>query len=144
MKTRFKKKKSKKSICPKLCLNFWFENDWYFCCITQSGWLWKRLNRNKVPSNHFLISVWKSNCPNVHCGTVDWLSTNFPIRGSIKLVITNTEYTCMESYPISYYCKQLIKILISCLLKLNGCFFLRYAFRRECPEKFSKQTLLQV
>ena len=45
-----------------LCLKLWFESDWYFD-ITESGWFWKRLSRNKVPNNHFLKSVWKSNCP---------------------------------------------------------------------------------
>ena len=42
-----------------LCLKLWFESFWYFY-ITESGWFWKRLSRNKVPNNHFLKSVWKS------------------------------------------------------------------------------------
>ena len=50
------------AIFAELCLKLWFESDWYFD-ITESGWFWKRLSRNKVPNNHFLKSVWKSNCP---------------------------------------------------------------------------------
>ena len=40
-------------IVLKLC----FESDWYFCNITESGLLWKRHSRNKVPNNHFVKSV---------------------------------------------------------------------------------------
>ena len=50
------------AIFAELCLKLWFESDWYFD-ITESGWFWKRLSRNKVPNNHFLKSVWKSSCP---------------------------------------------------------------------------------
>ena len=46
---------------PKLCLKLWFERDWYICNITESRWFWEQLFRNKVPNNHFLKSVWKSN-----------------------------------------------------------------------------------
>ena len=51
--------KSKKDLCDELYLKLWFESDWYFCNITESGWFWKWLPRNKVPINHFLKSVWK-------------------------------------------------------------------------------------
>ena len=30
--------KFKDSICAKLCLKLWFESDWYFCNVTESGW----------------------------------------------------------------------------------------------------------
>ena len=43
-------------ICE-LWLMFWFENDWYFCNITKSGWFWKRLSRKKVLNNHSLKSL---------------------------------------------------------------------------------------
>ena len=29
----------KGDICAELCLNHWFESYWYFCNITESGWL---------------------------------------------------------------------------------------------------------
>ena len=28
----------KDGICTKLCVKLWFESDWYFCNITESGW----------------------------------------------------------------------------------------------------------
>ena len=28
----------KDGICTELCLNLWFERDWYFLNITESGW----------------------------------------------------------------------------------------------------------
>ena len=48
--------KYKNGICAELCLKLWFESDWYFWNITDSGWFWKRLSRNKVPNNHFVKS----------------------------------------------------------------------------------------
>ena len=30
--------KFKDSIFAELCLKHWFENGWYFCNITESGW----------------------------------------------------------------------------------------------------------
>ena len=63
------------------------------------------------------------------------ISISNSIRGFIKYVIINMTYTCMESYPLSYQRMQLIKILSSCLRKLNGCFFLNYGFRSDCLEK---------
>ena len=42
-----------------ICLELWFESNWYFCIITESGWFWKWLSRNKVPTNHFLKSAQK-------------------------------------------------------------------------------------
>ena len=47
----------------------------------------------------------------------------------------------MESYPLSYYHKQLIKILSSCLQKLDGRFFLNPLSAN--PEKWSN-TLKQI
>ena len=35
-------------ICAELYLKLWFDSDWYFCNITESGWFWKRLFRNKL------------------------------------------------------------------------------------------------
>ena len=35
-------------ICAELYLKLWFDSDWYFCYITESGWFWKRLSRNKL------------------------------------------------------------------------------------------------
>ena len=61
--------KFKDNICAESCLKLWFKNEWYFCNITESGWFWKRQPRNKVPNNHFLKTVWKSNSPEAHCGT---------------------------------------------------------------------------
>ena len=52
-------------------LKLWFEGDWYFCNVADSGWFWKQLSRNKVPNNHFLKPIRKSNCPEAHCETLD-------------------------------------------------------------------------
>ena len=52
------------SIQTELCLKLWFESDSYFCNITESGWFWKRLPRNKAWNNHFLQSVWKATSQN--------------------------------------------------------------------------------
>ena len=42
----------------------------------------------------------------------------------------------MESYPLIYFRKQLIKIVSSRLRKLDGCVFLKYDFRSDRTEKF--------
>ena len=116
------------------------------CNITESGWFWKRLPRNKVSDNFFLKSVWKkwlSRYLLQNSGQlfpIKWLSINLPICGWIKLVIINMTYTCMESYSLSCYCKQPIKISTSCLRKLDGCCFLKYGFRSGCSEKLSTST----
>ena len=57
--------KYKDDICGKLSLQLWFESDWYFCNITESGWFWKWLPKNKVPNNHFLTSAQKQPCADV-------------------------------------------------------------------------------
>ena len=36
-----------------------YENGWYFCNITKSGWFGKRLSRKKFLNNHFLMSLQK-------------------------------------------------------------------------------------
>ena len=33
--------KFKDNICPELCLKPWFESDWHFYNIPESGWLLK-------------------------------------------------------------------------------------------------------
>ena len=57
--------KYKDNIYSELCLKLWFESDWYFCNITESGLFWKQLSRNKVPNNHFLKSVQKQSYADV-------------------------------------------------------------------------------
>ena len=64
-------KKKRCSICVELCLKLWFESDWYFCNISELGWFWKRLSRDKVPNYRFLKSFWKTNCPESYCGTLN-------------------------------------------------------------------------
>ena len=49
--------KSNDKICAKLCLKLWFESDWYFCIITESGWFWKWLSRNKVPDSRINLKI---------------------------------------------------------------------------------------
>ena len=91
----------KDGICTELCLNLWFERDWYFLNITESGWFWKQLSRNKVPKDHFFKSVWKSNYPEVHCRTLDVyfqvIKYQLPLRSSIKLVIIDMTYTVWKA-----------------------------------------------
>ena len=48
----------KEGICAKLCLKHWFESDWHFCNITQSGWFWNSLSREKVLNHQFLKSLY--------------------------------------------------------------------------------------
>ena len=33
--------KFKDGMCTELCLKLWFESDWHFCIITESGWFLK-------------------------------------------------------------------------------------------------------
>ena len=49
--------KFKDVICAELCLRLWFESDLYFCNVTESGWFWKQLSRDKAPKSLFLKSV---------------------------------------------------------------------------------------
>ena len=58
--------KNKDGICSVYCWKLLFDSNWYICSITESVWFWKRIPINEVPNNHFLKSVWKSNCPEVH------------------------------------------------------------------------------
>ena len=120
--------KFKDSMCPKLCLKLSFESDWYFHNNTESGQLWKRISRKKVPSNDFLNLTWninKSRSPLRNSGqlfTIKWLSISFPIRGSI----INLSYTCIESFPLSFFL-------------FYSFFILMYGFRGDCPEKSWKK-----
>ena len=62
MEARFKRKcrvKYKDDIRADLCLKVWFESDWYFCNITESGLFWKQLSKNKASNNNFL-KLWSS------------------------------------------------------------------------------------
>ena len=79
-----------------------------------------------------------------HLFPCKWLSISFPMRCSIKLMIISITYTCVESYPLSYSCKQLIKIL-ACLWKLGSCFVLKYGLRsqKQLPEVFCKKGVWQ-
>ena len=93
---------------------------------------------------HFSTSVFKhfssnNQLPGFYIsGTLveNGLGINFPLSDSIKLVIINITYTCLESYALGYYRKKLIKILNSCLKKLYGFFFLKSGFRSDSLEKF--------
>ena len=93
---------------------------------------------------HFSTSVFKhfssnNQLPGFYIsGTLvkNGLGINFPLSDSIKLVIINITYTCLESYALGYYRKKLIKILNSCLKKLCGFFFLKSGFRSDSLEKF--------
>ena len=130
-----------------LCLKLWFESDWYFD-ITESGWFWKRLSRNKVPNNHFLKSVWKSNCPEsvVELWSIisnQIINCQFPHRRFDQIGDHNHGirylYGQLHTKLISASSAKK-KILRSCLRKLGDCFFLKYGFRSECPEKFWTKT----
>ena len=59
-------------LCTKLCLKIWFESEWQFWNITKSERFLKRLSRNKVPNNYFRKSVWKCNCLEIHCISLNW------------------------------------------------------------------------
>ena len=78
-----------------------------------------------------------------HLFPCKWLSISFPMCCSIKLMIISITYTCVESYPLSYSCKQLIKIL-ACLWKLGSCFVLKYGIKsqKQLPEVFCKKGVL--
>ena len=51
--------KFKEGIYTKFCLKLWFDSNWYFCKITESGWFWKWLSTKEVLNNHFLKSLQK-------------------------------------------------------------------------------------
>ena len=57
------------------------------------------------------------------------------MRGLIKLVILNMAYL-YEKLSIKLLVQDLIKIPSSCFRKLEGCFFLKYGFKSDSPEKF--------
>ena len=40
-----------------LCLKLWFESDWYFCNITESGWFLKSTAQKQSSRSQFLKSV---------------------------------------------------------------------------------------
>ena len=111
-----------------LCLKLWFESFWYFY-ITESGWFWKRLSRNKVPNNHFLKSVWKSSESIVELWPIisnQIINYQFPHR--------RFDQVGDHNHGIRYLYDQLStklisacrtkKILRSCLRKLGDCFVL--------------------
>ena len=85
MKPRFKIKltefKLKDDICTKLGLNLWFESDWHFCNIAESGWFWKQLFRNKVPNSYFQKVF-----------PIKWLSISFPISPEYHCFKVQTHY----------------------------------------------------
>ena len=127
-----------------LCLKLWFESFWYFY-ITESGWFWKLLSRNKVPNNHFLKSVWKSSESIVELWSIisnQIINYQFPHR--------RFDQVGDHNHGIRYLYEQLStklisacrtkKILRSCLRKLGDCFCLKYGFRSECSEKFWTKT----
>ena len=99
-------------------------SNWYFCNITEPGWFWKRL-RNKVSKNHFLKSVWKSNCPEVHSETLD---SYFQSNDKVSASHTRFDQTSDNKHDIYLYgmlstkllTQQLILILSSCSQKLEG------------------------
>ena len=57
------------------------------------------------------------------------------MRGLIKLVILNMAYL-YKKLSIKLLAQELIKISSSSFRKLDGCFFLKYGFESDCPEKF--------
>ena len=57
------------------------------------------------------------------------------MRGLIKLVILNMAYL-HEKLSIKLLAQELLKIPSSCFRKLESCFFLKYGFESDCPEKF--------
>ena len=80
-----------------------------FLILLKLVWFWKRLPRNKVPITSqsqlekvivqkSIMELWTVIFP------IKWLSISFLICSSVML---NMTYTCMDSNPPSYYCKQL-------------------------------------
>ena len=49
--------KFKEGIYTELCLKLWFESNWYFCKITESGWFWKRRGRKEESPKQLLPKV---------------------------------------------------------------------------------------
>ena len=54
---------------------------------------------------------------------IKWFSISFTIIGSIKLVIINMKYTCMESYPLSWFAQATNKNTKFMFTKTGRYFF---------------------
>ena len=51
----------KDGICTKLCLKLWFESDWYFCNIIESGWFWKQSSKESLhKSSETVVCIFSS------------------------------------------------------------------------------------
>ena len=104
------KVKFKGRICAESCLKLWFESECYFCYIYWVTMVLKGTARNKVSNNHFLNSVWKCNCPEVHCTSNQMMKYQLP-HTRFKQISDHKHdiNTCMECYLQNYWRIQLIK-----------------------------------
>ena len=116
--------KYRDDIRTKLCLKLCFESDWYYCNITESGWFWKRLSRNKVPNNHFLKSVQKQPYADV-------------LQGVLKKFVT-VKHLCWSLFYI-----KLIKRLQHRCFPVNTAKFFRTAFFIENLEVVAFVSLIK-
>ena len=118
-----------------------FEGNWLFCNITESGCFLMPLSRTKIPNNHLLKSVRKSNFPQIHCRTQGrYFGSNecvsFPIHILIKLVIIN-------KHDIYLYGKLSTKLLVQAAnknTKFMSC--LQVTVRKIFKKKRHSQSLI--
>ena len=97
----------------------------------------------KLSSKQSLSKV--SNCPEIHCRTLDSnllsndeVSISFPIRSSIKLVIINMTYTCMESYVKAANKNAKFMFLKTERLLLSYVWFLKVTVQKKFFLRFTK------
>ena len=111
--------KYKDDISTKLCVKLWFESDWYFCNITESGWFWKRLSRNKVPNNHFLKSAQKEPYADVLQGVVKNFVTVKHLCWSLFLIklMKRLQHRC---FPVNNFLYRNLKLFAFVSL-INNC-----------------------
>ena len=141
----------KDGICVEFCLKAWFESDWYFCNITESEWVWKRLPRNKISNNHFLKSIWKSSCPEYplrnsgYLFPIKWCSISFPIRSPIELQIIAWHILVWKAilYAVSASSWKIYQLHVYENWTM-GCFFLKYDFKNDSPEKSWTKTSVGI
>ena len=124
-------------MCRLVFKKLLLQSHWYFCNITESGWFWKRLPRNKGPNNYILKPVWKSNysksIAELWAVISDWM---------IKYQLPNTPLDQVSYYKhdVYLYGKLSTKQLQQAANKNNRSNRLHTFFKSGVLENFAKLT----
>ena len=118
------------SICPELCLKLWFENDWYFCNIIESGWYWIRLTRKKFQtrtsqSQFEKVTIQKSIAELWTVISHQMIKHQLPHRLFHQLNDHKLDIYLYRKLSTTLLALATNKNTSSYLRKLDGCFFLQ-------------------